>query len=476
MSDSEKDEDKREKDRLKRLMKAATGVEDISEASNRASVEIKRDSKALNSAKEFLEDMEEDVDEEAETRGTEIVVPNQKDDMKLNSVFIGGPEPKPPTRRKALHTQLADSLSSSREKHTGVDQRLNLMDPTQARKQSPTGARGKTGLSNRFFGATRFDKFNDASPIGDSEEYIPRRSGLRRYQNAFCCQLICIALMAVATIFPLKFMASRGPAPLPLDDSETTTGIRKEPFSFGGQDPDPERLVALVERLVKSGVADQVTISAEGTAQYKAMDWLSNHDTAQLDASSDGLISRYALAVLFYSTSGRDPESTSPMETDWTQHTLWMTGEGYCKWHGVKCIGDDDYFLTEGNGKVFQVSLPSNNLRGSIPSEIEALSDLFLLDLKSNYLEGPLPHHLQFRNMRDLLLDDNMLNGTISMKMASMVELRTLSMAYNDLTGSIPDTIGAATQLRYIKLDGNQLTGTIPPSLSSLSKLGRSIH
>jgi hypothetical protein len=466
MSDSEKDEDTREKDRLKELMKAATGVEDISEASNRASVEIKRDSKALNSAKEFLEDMEEDVGEEAETPDTEIVVPNQKDDMKLNSVFIGGPEPKPPTRRKVLHTQLADSLSSSREKYTGVDQRLNLMDPTQARKQSPTGTRGKTGLSHRFFGANRVDKFNDASPIGESEEYIPKRSGVRRYHNAIVCLVMCIALMAATTLLSMKFMASRGPAPLPLDDSEPTTDIHQ----------DPERLDALMARLIKSGAADQFTISAEGTAQYKAMDWLSNHDPAQLDASSDGLISRYALAVLFYSTSGRDPVNTNPMETDWTQHNFWMTGEGYCKWHGVKCVGDDDYFLTEGNGKVFQISLPSNNLRGSIPSEIEALSDLFSLNLKSNWLEGPLPHQFRFRNMRDLLLDDNMLNGTISMKMASMLELRTLSMAYNEFTGSIPDTIGAATQLRYVKLDGNQLTGTLPPSLSSLSRLGMSIY
>jgi hypothetical protein len=344
------------------------------------------------------------------------------------------------------------------------------MDPTQARKQSPTGTRRKTGLSHRFFGANRSDKFNDASPTGDSEEYISKRSGVRRYRNAISCLVLCIAVMAAATFLSMKFMASRGPAPLTLDDSETTTDIPKEPFSFGDQ--DPERWFALVATLTKSAVADQFTIITEGTAQYKAMDWLSNHDPAQLDASSDGLISRYALAVLFYSTSGRDPVNTNPMETDWTQHDLWMTGEGYCKWHGVKCIGDDGYFLTEGNGKVFQISLPSNNLRGSIPYELEALSDLFLLNLKSNWLEGPLPQHFLFRNMRDLLLDDNMLNGTISMKMASMVELRTLSMTYNEFTGSIPDTIGAATQLRSIKLDGNQLTGTLPPSLSSLSHLG----
>lgn len=485
MNTTGKDDDSREKDRLKQLMKAATGFEDISEASKRSSVEIRRDSKALNSAKEFLEDMEEDGVELASAHDTEIVVPNQKDDMKLNSVFIGGPEPKPPTRRKVLHSQLAESVgmaqslsSSLRQKKTGVDQSFNLMDPRQARKPSPT--RGTTtGLSSRIFGATRFDKFNDASPMKESEEYIPKRSRIRRLQHNIACLLLFIALLITATVLTTK-LTSKDATPQPLDTTETAPNKPKEPFTFGHQDSedaleetDPERFDLISAKLVKSGVADQFTISTEGTAQFKALDWLSNHDPAQLDISSDYLVSRYVLAVLFYATSGRDPASTSPMNTDWTTHDMWMTGEGYCTWHGVKCVGEDGYFLTEGNGKVFQVSLASNNLRGSIPSELLSLSDLFLLNLKSNWLEGSLPHPFQFRNMRDLLLDDNMLNGTIGIKMVSMVELRTLSMSYNEFTGSIPESLGAATQLHYVKLNGNLLTGTIPSSLSSLTKLGK---
>eukprot|EP00980_Cylindrotheca_fusiformis_P025009 scaffold12894_cov120-Cylindrotheca_fusiformis.AAC.4 len=485
MSDS--DEDSQEEDRLKALMKTATGYEDVSEARNSPSTRIERDSKALSSARTFLEDMEDENGDEFAANEGDIVIPNQKEDAKLNSVFIGGPEPKPPSRRKVLHSQmaqsLASSLGSSRSKKAGVDQSFNLMDPTQARRR-PSPTRGKTSFSQRLFGATPFEKMHDASPMKESEEYFEKRGRIRRLQHNICCLLLIIAVLTAATIASFKLMSREGtPEPLGNGGEETPTSIEPD-ISATNEEKDlqqeeeaeikvnPERLKAISAKLVASGATAKLTLAAEGTPQNKALDWLSNHDPAQLEPTSEYLVPRYVLAVLFYATSGRDPASTTPMKTDWEQHALWMTGEGYCSWYGIKCVGEDDYFHEEGNGKIFEVRLPANNLSGSIPSELLSLSDLFLLNLKSNLLVGTLPRPFLFRNMRDLILDDNMLSGPIEMKMVSMVQLRTLSLSLNDFTGSIPESLGLATQLRYIKLNENELTGTIPTELSSLSKLG----
>mmetsp|Transcript_23675 Transcript_23675/g.58040 ORF Transcript_23675/g.58040 Transcript_23675/m.58040 type:complete len:989 (-) Transcript_23675:62-3028(-) len=466
-------DDRNEEERMKRIMMAATGYETVEEARQKPSVGAGRDGKAITSAKEFLEDMEDEVNHDvANFGGTSgrIMAPDQKDDMKLNSVLIGGPAPQPPERRKVLHSQLANTLSSSRAKSAGVDQSTNLMDPSIARRGT-SNAKGGTSLTSRIFGASRYSDMNDADDSMDSEEYIIGKRHMVRYYNSICFLVLITLFMLGATLLTMTIMANQGPEPIEQTNPDATREVSNphpdlpvsSPTSIG-------RFEDISSRLVDTGFAEPSKLRNGVTAQSKALDWLTSHDPAALHPSSEALLPRYVLAVLFYSTSGRDPKSTDPIMTSWKQHELWLTGGSYCEWHGIKCVGEDDYFVTEANGTIFSINLAENKLKGTIPSELAALSDLHSLNLKSNSLKGTIPD-FKFPAMKDIYLDYNHLNGTVNLQFEFMKELRTLSLPYNDLTGSLPATIGSADKLRYIKLGGNQLTGTFPADIASLTHL-----
>ncbi|CAJ1959545.1 unnamed protein product [Cylindrotheca closterium] len=488
-------DDRDEEERMKRIMMAATGYETVEEARQKPSGGVTRDGKAVISAKEFLEDMEDEVNQDvAKSGGRDIVAPNEKDDMKLNSVLIGGPAPKPPERRKVLHSQLASTLHHSHTKSSGVDQSMNLMDPSLARKGHPAG-KGKTSLTTRLFGDSGFSSMHDADPSADSEEFILGKRHMVRYYNFICFLVVCILFMVGGTLLTLTIMSKQAPEPI----DQTAPDGSKDVADFGTPIASPVaapvsapvtapivaptpsdtaslgRFEAIMTRLVDTGFAEESKLRNAVTAQYKALDWLVSHDPAALDPSSKALLTRYVLAVLFYSTSGREPKSTDPIRTNWKQHTLWLTGDSCCGWYGIKCVDANDYFTTEGNGKISQINLPENKLKGTLPSELSALSGLISLNLKSNSLKGAIPTEFKFPAMKDIHLDYNHLNGTIGLQLEFMTELRTLSMPYNELTGSLPATIGFANKLRYIKLGGNRLTGSFPASIANLTKL-ETIH
>jgi hypothetical protein len=468
MSDSETDEDKWKKDRLKELMEAGQAVEEISEASNRASVEIKPDSEALSSAKDEGNANNVPTGEHKSEYSPEIIIPHQQTDSGLRKVTIGGPEPKPPeppSHRRVLHDQLAESLSSTGDKDSRVDQSVNLMDPSKAR--SPFPFIQKTGLSESIFGSNKADKHNDAAGNGESGEFIP--IGKRTRRRLFRYDLV----MAMFLLFSIVGLALGFYLANPEDGPgfpQAASSIL--PWSSGSSDSG--RCDAVMAKLNSSTYVNVHALETGGTAQNQAMKWICDEDPAQLDVEDDFLLSRYALAVLFYSTSGRDPSDSTFNATDWRNTTNWLTAEGYCSWYGIRCIGEDDYFEFDGNGKVFQVELPDNMLRGALPAEVAALSDLFILNLNTNYIAGSIPpEYGRLTNVRDMFLANNKLKGTIPAELGSMQELRKLTLADNDLNGTIPESIGHASHMHYIAIENNFLSGALPKNLSSLSKLGK---
>lgn len=105
-----------------------------------------------------------------------------------------------------------------------------------------------------------------------------------------------------------------------------------------------------------------------------------------------------------------------------------------------------------------QIHLASNNLRGTLPSDIWGAfaPTLQLLDLSSNLIGGVLPHTLT----------------------TGMPRLHTLYLEpkHDDrpewsLNGTLPQNMGSSTglpNLRYLGLCRNRLTGPIPASLGDL--------
>ncbi|CAM9117018.1 unnamed protein product [Ectocarpus sp. 4 AP-2014] len=186
---------------------------------------------------------------------------------------------------------------------------------------------------------------------------------------------------------------------------------------------------------------------------------------------------RDALTVLYNATGG----------SNWVRKTNWNTGAAFSQWRGSK--GNDQ-------GRVVELDLMGNNLRGAIVPELGGLSALTRLDLQRNQLAGSIPpevgnlaalQYLDFRAnalsgpippevgnltaLHYLYLHRNKLSGPIPPELGNVAALCELYLSQNQLGGPIPNELGALSELKKLDLGDNNLTGPIPPELGNLTWL-----
>lgn len=159
-------------------------------------------------------------------------------------------------------------------------------------------------------------------------------------------------------------------------------------------------------------------------------DWLASIPSREGTAPEcPPLSDREVLEILYEMTGG----------ADWTRNANWLSDRPLGEWHGVK---------TNGEGRVVELGLFGNNLKGRIPPDLAHLSML-----------------------RDLNISWNRLTGSIPPELAGLSRLVRLVLGRNDLTGGIPPELGRLSRLVSLYLDGNELTGPVPPELGNLSSL-----
>ncbi|WP_372682051.1 LamG-like jellyroll fold domain-containing protein, partial [Desulfosarcina sp.] len=166
-------------------------------------------------------------------------------------------------------------------------------------------------------------------------------------------------------------------------------------------------------------------------------------------------LEREALLALYNSTNGGN----------WTDNTGWSGVVGTeCGWYGVICNAVEDHVL--------QISFNNNNLSGTLPSELENLTELTDFFLPYNQLTGPIPTTLgNLLNLRSLSLQANQLTGSIPTELGNLTNLTRLHLYRNQLSGSIPSELGNLSSLVELVLWENGLTGSIPTSLAGLTNL-----
>jgi len=120
---------------------------------------------------------------------------------------------------------------------------------------------------------------------------------------------------------------------------------------------------------------------------------------------------------------------------------------------------------------LLNLDLSFNQLMGAIPPEIGKLTNLEELDLYTNQFTSMPSEIGNLVNLTKLDLNDNQLSGNIPAEIGNLTNLSQLYLYFNFLTGPIPPTFGKLTNLTELLLNDNQLTGSIPPSIGNLSNL-----
>jgi Leucine-rich repeat (LRR) protein len=113
---------------------------------------------------------------------------------------------------------------------------------------------------------------------------------------------------------------------------------------------------------------------------------------------------------------------------------------------------------------LFFFAVQDNNLEWRIPESINNLINLKHLDISANQMSLPFPSTMsQMSNLASLYTGINGFGEhPIPGFLASMTNLKELSMKQNQLTGQIPAFIGGLTNLQVLDLDFNRLSGAIP--------------
>ncbi len=158
------------------------------------------------------------------------------------------------------------------------------------------------------------------------------------------------------------------------------------------------------------------------------------------------LVECTALIDLFTQTNG----PTWSDQTNWDKPTPCST-----PWFGITCT----------TGNVTAIDLRGNNLAGTLPDTINALTFLRSLNLNASQLSGTIPILTGLTNLQYLHLSNNQLIGTIP-SLSGLTNLVILYLDNNQLNGTFPSLSGL-TKLVALDVENNRLSGTIP-NLSEL--------
>lgn len=120
------------------------------------------------------------------------------------------------------------------------------------------------------------------------------------------------------------------------------------------------------------------------------------------------------------------------------------------------------------------VDFSSNLLEGPLPLPTVGIDSL---DLSNNHFSGPIPQNIT-ESMPDLIflsLSNNQLTGDIPASIGDLLILQVIDLSNNSLEGNIPSSIGNSSLLKALDLSHNNLSGVIPELLGQLNQL-QSIH
>jgi Leucine-rich repeat (LRR) protein len=128
--------------------------------------------------------------------------------------------------------------------------------------------------------------------------------------------------------------------------------------------------------------------------------------------STQDLLQRYVLALLYYVTNG----------PNWFWSQPYLSSKDVCLWnnrtenYGVYCQSD--------NESIDELKLSSNGLSGQLPRELGLLTNLTIVHLDFNQLTGTIPTELgRLESLEELQLSSNRLSGQLPRELGLLTNL-----------------------------------------------------
>ena len=161
---------------------------------------------------------------------------------------------------------------------------------------------------------------------------------------------------------------------------------------------------------------------------------------------------------------------------DWNESENWMSATSFCNWQGIKCVTGSETveaiemgannvggtppseLFTLPNLKI--LALYSNPLHQFSFDGIENASRLTELMLDATGLQS-LAGLENAPSLELLNLRFNNLAGSVPTEIGAITTLRTISMAYNQLSGTLPTFLEDMSTLKSLLLSNNELTGNL---------------
>lgn len=133
---------------------------------------------------------------------------------------------------------------------------------------------------------------------------------------------------------------------------------------------------------IKNAIFNGEDFEDQDSYQSKAATWVQGTTALGL-YPSERILQRYALACFYFATNGVRTKWTDEVYgfggvPPWIDDTGWLDYENECDWYGISCNHD---------GRVIGISLTTNRVTGSVPSELSLLAQSLLkIDLFNNHI------------------------------------------------------------------------------------------
>lgn len=291
-----------------------------------------------------------------------------------------------------------------------------------------------------------------------------------------------MALVCIAAIVVVSVVAPGNSAPTMVSNSAqnggggTTTQTGSPPAGASREE---------AFRYFLADISSDEDLKTTGSPQSRALEWIVVYDSAKLDpttANQREVQERYILAVFYYSLGG----------ANWFDSFYFLSQNHVCNWKnsdfgmGVEC--DDASKTVKGfkfgkssretpktcvaeastnTSLSFLFTTGPNNLQGDLPPEIFLLEGLMSFQIIMNPgLTGSIPSTIDtLHNLEVLNLNKNSLTGEIPDSLLSLPSLETLWMDENSFEGSIPTINEDDTTLQWWSCNNCGLTGRMPDTL-----------